>query len=107
VKELLDVSVIAIDNGLPLELFYESAAIQPIPLAPEILNQVGEVDKISGYGGWIINITEAGEGIRIVEDEKGFHWPFNGYLKVRTDFVHQLQNLYFALTGNELTITNL
>jgi len=35
---------------------------------------------------------------------KGDEYPFyrNGYFKIK--YVHQLQNLYFALTGEELTI---
>jgi hypothetical protein len=31
-------------------------------------------------------------------------WWYNGLLKNQPEFVHQLQNLYFALTGSELTI---
>jgi hypothetical protein len=31
-------------------------------------------------------------------------WWYHGLLKRQPEYVHQLQNLYFALTGSELTI---
>jgi len=36
-------------------------------------------------------------------DFKTFH-PINFVFDIKIDFVHQLQNLYFALTGEELTL---
>lgn len=32
-------------------------------------------------------------------------WWFNGLLKKQPEYVHQLQNLYFALTGTELELS--
>lgn len=74
----------------------------PIPLTPEVLYMVGVPDKDTHFGGWLISINEHGEAIRIVEGEEGYYWPFNGHQKVVTDYLHQLQNLYFALTNQEL-----
>jgi hypothetical protein len=75
----------------------------PIPLTPEILEKCGfEKDNSSKYGGYLIGIGE-GEKIRIVNDESiGWHYPLNGYRRPITNYLHQLQNLYFALTGEEL-----
>ncbi len=33
-------------------------------------------------------------------------WMNSSKIKIQLDYVHQLQNLYFALTGTELTIKN-
>lgn len=34
-------------------------------------------------------------------------WWYNGLLEYQPKYVHQLQNLYFALTGQELTVKEL
>jgi hypothetical protein len=47
-----------------------------------------------------INIQRS-EDLNIYEDTFWFK-VYNGTISIR--YVHQLQNLYFALTGNELTI---
>lgn len=38
----------------------------------------------------------------IVVNETGFYYRVPGTTLTRIDFIHQLQNLYFALTGTEL-----
>ena len=38
--------------------------------------------------------------------QDGIFWFEYGYIVVELNYVHQLQNLYFALTGEELTIKN-
>ena len=77
---------------------------EPIVLSPEILEKCGfEVDYVSHYGGWLIKV-KGDEKIRIVWDEFiGWHWPMNGYNKPIVNSLHQLQNLYFSLCGEELT----
>jgi hypothetical protein len=79
---------------------------EPIPLSPEILEKAGFVKDISSqYGGYLISIGE-GEMIRIIDDESiGWHYPLNGYKRPITNYLHQLQNLFFALCGEELNIT--
>jgi hypothetical protein len=79
---------------------------KPIPLSPEILEKFGFGKDISSqYGGYLIKVKE-GESIRIVNDESiGWHWPMNGYNRPITNYIHQLQNLIFALTGEELPHT--
>ena len=37
--------------------------------------------------------------------QDGVIWFEYGYIVIELKYVHQLQNLYFALTGEELTIT--
>jgi hypothetical protein len=82
--------------------------LKRIPLTPELLERCGfESDK---HGRWTGPQFETGNTIQwfeIEEDKKkGFYWlrgsewvmgrPFQ--------FLHQLQNLYNSLTGEELTI---
>lgn len=62
----------------------------PIPLTPEILEKCG-FEKCS-CGGWK-------HGIHISKYDNGKLY----YKTVIIKYLHQLQNLYFALTGEELT----
>lgn len=102
-----------IDFGLPPQI------VQPIPLTPAWLERMGFAGeyypKRSNLGNWQIRrgpwwfMTIAhyrgdkpywGEG-------GGKRWKIetgaNGYL-THIEYVHQLQNLFFALTGEELTV---
>jgi hypothetical protein len=69
----------------------------PIPLTPEILEKAG-FEYFDGYYGntlcsvFAMNMTEWG----IVYDGVKIYVGF--------EYLHQLQNLYFALTGEELNI---
>lgn len=71
----------------------------PIPLTPEILVMYGFEKKL------VLGSTDKywysiGE-LSYNESHKG--WWFRGKLK-DIDYLHQLQNLYFSLTGEELII---
>lgn len=84
-------------NGL--KGFYQSNDVFPIPLTEEWLLELGFQKKEKGYA----KLTEMME---IFEISFGKHIEinrvsFNNQIK----YVHQLQNLYFALTGEELTLT--
>jgi hypothetical protein len=68
--------------------------VKPIPLTDEWLLKFGfEKD-----GTWF---TKSGFGISI----DNLKWQMKGYIATfdKCLYVHQLQNLYFALTGKELT----
>jgi hypothetical protein len=68
---------------------------KPIPLTEEWLLKFG-FDDLGTYG--------YGRGnFHICLHENEFYFPINNR-KVFIKHVHQLQNLYFALTGEELTI---
>jgi hypothetical protein len=79
----------------------EAECLSPIPLTEEILLKCGFEDM--GYGLYslvnlFLNSNNDGFGIEISSNEDSF---FKG---VRITSLHQLQNLYFALTGEELEI---
>jgi hypothetical protein len=77
--------------------------ISPIPLTPEILvkagfeNKSSTTDYIFEYGNFIIGGTRK-RLFPSVWGEDGLQDYGN-----LIEYVHELQNLYFALTGKELT----
>ncbi len=97
------------DGVLPYTPYEE---IQPIPLTPEILEKAGFVlDKTNGTywlnlahnylellpasGHWYPTYAECPEFSHLTEQRVSLNL---------IDYLHQLQNLYFAITGEELTI---
>lgn len=68
----------------------------PIPLTEEILNKAGFE---SHYHGFIRN-----ERIFIEETLNGWNIGFFGITMREIDYLHDLQNLIFALTGEEIKI---
>ncbi len=76
--------------------------ISPIPLTPEILIKCGLRFDIDGFFHLIdgdILIDNESMGVFIQNND-------NSIVNICTKLlsIHQLQNLYFALTGHELTI---
>lgn len=68
----------------------------PIPLTEEILNKAGFE---SHYHGFIRN-----ERIFIEETLNGWNIGFFGITMREVRYIHDLQNLIFALTGEEIKI---
>lgn len=72
----------------------------PIPLTPEWLERIGFEWKANIHR-WV-----HGTGFRIIQTDAGFE---NGigdgsFIQPPLRYVHQLQNLFFALTGVELEL---
>lgn len=72
----------------------EYEKIQPIPLTEEIILKFG-FEKKGDF--WFVK-----SGIKIENRNNGFSY-FRYLNEIKILSVHQLQNLYFALTGEELT----
>jgi hypothetical protein len=75
--------------------------LRPIPLTPEILEKCGFDENCSYYKKDNVEI------VKIYDSKIGDHYHFCpdktisfGYFQ----YIHQLQNLYFALTGEELNV---
>ena len=95
-----------------LVLFPVHDDVNPIPLTPEILEKAGFVKNRNGEPS--IEINDIASHLELMVGVDNLHYPsftqtpqgseertvyFN-----RINSLHQLQNLYFALTGEELTI---
>jgi hypothetical protein len=90
------------DNKLVADYPYEG--LTPIPLTPEMLEKAGFINDRKG-------------GIMVEEYSTASQGTFKGQwqitlidaiphpLRNNIQYLHQLQNLYFALTGEELPIT--
>jgi hypothetical protein len=84
----------------------EDYFIQPIPLTEEWLIKLGFVDGSYLYKNYKIKAGDYWNSIKFYEGE----WCYNNddsdagcYFLTTIKYVHQLQNLYFALTNEELT----
>jgi hypothetical protein len=81
--------------------YWHTDSLEPIPLTPEILEKCG----FNNFGKDLIHSDFA------IEKRKDIAvlWPNEGCtethnIKVPCKYLHQLQNLFFALTGEELEI---
>lgn len=76
------------------------AHVAPIPLTPEILEMAGFERNESPMDTW------SGGDHMIHEHDNGefTFMPFCAYCPIRIEYVHQLQNVIFSLTGTELNI---
>ncbi len=74
--------------------------IQPIPLTEEWLLRFG-FDKNDEHGVFLMVIRVLNKNI-ILECAENCVWIDDSMISC--EYVHQLQNLYFALTGEELTL---
>jgi hypothetical protein len=61
-----------------------------------------KINHINGYSFWTFNTKKLNVCIDIYET----YTKVNTYFSEHIKYVHQLQNLYFCLTGNELIIKN-
>lgn len=108
---VLDIgSALSTVNGGPVfKVEYEK--MNPIPLTPEWLERCGFVSTLSGddFHDAVIwddpksgyHYCEAGHFI----DNRGHYGHYCDIGDIK--FIHQLQNLYFALTSEDLTINNI
>jgi len=103
------VSVIAVDE-LPCAFVGGQFLkyIEPIELTPEILIKVGFTERSNSQGTYY-HIKHKEFGGYAYDLEKKYistYYPAacNGFCSLDIEYLHQLQNLYFALTGEELTL---
>jgi hypothetical protein len=104
------------------ELNLAHNAVDPIPLTPEILEKAGFI-RTPFEEPWLPTIARSGtleyiparvhtffrfvlNGVLLKEAKDCFIWRGNQYrAELKIKHLHQLQNLYFAVTGEELEIT--
>lgn len=86
------------DMGISGCCFFEN--MEPIPLTSEILETCGF--QLATTGGYYKDF----EGTSILFFEKKGFFSL-GYIGSQTKYLHQLQNLYFSITQEELPFNNL
>lgn len=108
VMELQKLTALVDDMGLPLSLFYNSEDLQPVPISTEVLIAYGFEKHRNSNEFWTFwhlpnnwHIGEAHHTEPSAGVKKGLYYWGEEYLEVK--YLHQLQNLYFAYTGKEIT----
>lgn len=86
-----------------LEISKGKRSIPPVPLTEQWLKDFRyKKDTKSRYGGWLSPEFKYHK-IRITIRNNKYYHNISRYHSIEIKYVHQLQNLYFALTGKELT----
>lgn len=94
------------------DIDFDIKDIQPIPLTEEWLLKLGFEEKGDNkeesyfllYGFHLENRANDKFSLNINKEDFGCWW-IDQYLK-ELKYVHQLQNIFFCITGEELTIKN-
>ena len=99
------------DMGASGELAFSD--LNPIPLTPEILEKCGFANSEYYRHNHAINAGGCWYSVHYQDDTDEYWrgWIFNNdesdaacHRVAKIEFVHQLQNLFFALTGEELNV---
>lgn len=92
------------DFRITMDYHYPGKWFEPIPIAPEILEKCGFTNRSSGtdYAFELGNFIVGGEGRKLYPA----FWGDIGLEPIGREllYLHQLQNLYHALTGEELVL---
>lgn len=76
----------------------------PIQLTEEILNRFGFEHYNNSYYKIRLRVHNGGSAEIYISAEHGIYCIDGGISKYRCQYVHQLQNLCFALTGEDLVL---
>lgn len=80
-------------------------SVDPIPLNEKWIRQFGYYTEITGKGTEVESIPFYSNDSFLTLDWKTLEPSWEGIeLNIKLEFVHQLQNLYFSLTREELQI---
>lgn len=84
---------------------FDPGNVKPIPLTSEWLERFG-FERVNDYRyqnyDYMIEVMMNGDKVVRIRQSDHESWPIS-----TIKFVHQAQNLYFALTGKELTLKDL
>ena len=105
-------SIVPVDIDILIELISE-CLYDPIPLTPEVLEKCGFWKN--SVNMWAIELWDMSTHLEMIDGAKGGFYPAidqqqpeGSPQNVSLQFIthlHQLQNLYHALTGEELNYT--
>lgn len=95
--------IVDIENG---NLFHKGIIVSPIELSSDILLKAGFAETIVSRGGQYRRFELDIHGLNFMFEVYGVNEPHFYLCMVGVDlfYLHQLQNLYFALMGTELHI---
>lgn len=95
----------------PYEIIYEyfiAEQIEPIPITEDWLLRFG-FEASSIHDNYKLGEIEISSSMRKITTNERYNFYLDGEIpesmKIRIQYIHQLQNLFFALTGTELTLT--
>jgi hypothetical protein len=102
IQQVVDVMCDGINTDKTIRAHY--GLVEPIPLTEEWLLKFGFEIKLDNFN-WnaAIGVNEIGDFKLSLRHTDDFGWFYKSRC-TPIKYVHQLQNLYFALTGEELTI---
>ena len=100
---LKDNNITTVNTGLIAYIFYNGLKdrFKPIPLTEQWLKDFGfeEINHINGYSFHSLSKSKNNKCHLDVYDN---YTKYYGYSVNHCQYVHQLQNLYFTLTGKQL-----
>lgn len=106
IETIIELGEKAVTSG-PVKVICQYSSLNPIPLTEEWLLKFGFI-KESDISGEFFSISKH----RVYLFKETFEFELNTHDEHRFNlfksfqYVHQLQNLYFALTGEDLIITD-
>ena len=101
IEEVIEIGRKLISSG-PIKVICDYDEIQPIPLAEEWLFKFGFEKRKKLLG--LLVFSKSGFDLHFVNGKWEFYVMGSSCILAKIKYVHQLQNLYFALTGEELEI---
>lgn len=90
------------DNNFSYPYLIEQ--LKPLELSVEAIENIGFKWNKSTRPGWYLSAGNKWNMRVWQDDEHDFLWSINDFNSISLMSVHQLQNLYFALTGEELNV---
>ena len=99
-------------DGIDGLTFRKYDEVEPIPLTPKILEKCGfepmtgnEDEPATGWRAhYSASYMESGKDYFCIWDDQPCGYLMDNYSSAPLKYLHQLQNLFFALTGEELPI---
>jgi len=83
---------------------FNSEVLAPIPITPEILERLGFVQNQTHKRYWHIEKFRYNTTKMLLDIDTGHrNGEGIGWMCVKIQYLHQLQNLFYALTNKELT----
>lgn len=104
ITEIRENNIVKIHDNT--SIFYVGTCLKPIPLTEEWLFKFGFIEKIDAYFYNDYCIEDIHNRVTWVINEFDHITDEFTAIGCGINYVHQLQNLYFALTNEELTLKN-